>query len=241
MFSSTSAKSFYFFFLFTLVFSACGGQQNSENAADANQSPFIAQEAASAVPFASREPENYQAEIIVTVSASEEKIERKTFVARDGANRLTRFAVGEASETARLETADGKIFLLRTAAKIYAEIDFGQTAPAADGEALQQFLTTEWLNAKTGATFENQGAENNLTKFLVRFDDSSASEVLIFYDAAARTIARQEFYARGGEQRALLYTVEMKNFQTPTDAALFELPKDFRKVSVKEFEQADWR
>jgi hypothetical protein len=240
MFSSNAVKSFFLFFVFTLVFSACGRPENSENAADANLPPFVAQEIPNAIPFASREPENYQAEIVVTISSGEEKSERKTFVARSGANRLTRFAVGEASETARLERADGKIFLLHAAAKIYAEINFGQNVSATDGETLEQFLTTEWLNQKTGVTFENQGAENNLTKFLVRFDDSSASEILIFYDAAARIVTRQEFYARSGDQRALLY-VEMKNFQTPTDAALFELPKDFRKVSVKEFEQAAWR
>lgn len=237
MFSSNPAKSFYLFFVFALLFSACGWRQKPAETSNTNSTAFGAQEIPGELPFQTAEPEIFQAEIVTTIFSGDEKTERRSFVARNGANRLAKFAVGERTETARLQTADGKTFLLGAAGKVYAEASAGQTLAAVESETLQDHLTSDWLNAKTNATFENLGAENGLTKFLVRLGGADANEILIFYDEAAKIVMKQEFYGGSGGERTIFYSVEMKNLRAETDANLFELPKDFRKVSLKEFEQ----
>lgn len=215
---------------------ACGywqsaGNQNA-NASIASQ----AEETKSAVPFSTKEPDVYQAEIVLTNYADGEKSERKIFMARrdgklrcDYENKISFFQMGE-----------NQIFLIHNGKKIYAEsqTNSGDANEAAD--TIKDFLTAEWLNEKRGATFEKLGAENGLTKYLVRLEDApnAESETLIFVDDNLKIPVRQEFYtATGGEQKVLAFSMELENLKLEADDKLFELPRDFRKVSMKEFQK----
>ena len=113
------------------------------------------------------------------------------------------------------------------------------TSVSADStETLQSFLTNEWLNQKTDAKFENLGDENGLTKYRATFE---ASETLIFVDENFKLPVRQEFYSVEGENRILMYSTAIQNLKLKADESFFEVPKDFRKVSLAEFEQASSR
>jgi hypothetical protein len=240
MFSSNPAKLFYLALCFSIGFSACGfWSRKAENSNAANPTPFTAQEIPSEIPFSNREPEVFQCEIIVSNFVNGEKSDRKTFVARSGTRRLTIFAAGEKAEVAFLQTNDAGAFSISREKKVFTESPINRASPASSGsENFNDFLTVAWLNARASAAFENLGAENGLSKFRVRLNDSDASEILIYVDENLKIPVKQEFYSRAGSEKTLLYTVELKNFQTQTDEKFFELPpKDFRKVSREEFDK----
>ncbi|HLM01818.1 MAG TPA: hypothetical protein VK400_12240 [Pyrinomonadaceae bacterium] len=246
MFSSNPAKLFHLVFCFSICFSAsCGfwsgaGNENS----NADRTPFNAQEIPSEIPFSTREPEVFQCEIIVSSFINGEKFERKTFVARSGGRRLLVFAAGEAGEVSLLRIDDARSFSISREKKIYTEsAAINRAAPAASGsgagENFDDFLIAARLGAKAPAAFERLGAENGLSKFLVRLNNSEASEILIYVDENFKIPVRQEFYSRAaGGEKTLLYAVELKNFQLQTDDKFFEPPsKDFRRVSGEEFDK----
>lgn len=191
--------------------------------------PFAAEELKSDVPFSTREPDDYQAEIVVSSSG----IEATTFIAKRGANRLTIFDYRKNSEFAVVKFGDGKTIFLNRARKIYAEDEATNESGA---ESPTDFLTADLLNQTRSAKFERLGAENNLMKYLVLLDDAANSEIVVAVDERIGLPVKQEFYAVAGERKNLTMTIELKNFSAPADAKLFEVPKDYRKVAAKEFQ-----
>lgn len=215
-----------FFLACVLCFSSCGWRAaKSEDAPAA--APFAAEELKSAVPFATKEPENFQAEFVIVANDSQNKI----FTARAGNRRRYDYDSGASNQLTVLQTGAGQNFLLLPRDKIYAENFTSQTSPAEKNP--QNFLTSELLNQKPDADFKRLGAENGLTKYAVRLNDSDAAETIIFVDEQIDLPVRQEFYTTKDGQRILTYTVEMRNFKSPADENLFEVPKDFRKVSIE--------
>ena len=238
MFSSTPAKLFYLVLFFSICFSACGFCGKRSENSNASPPPFTAREIPSVIPFSNKEPEVFQCEIVVSTFINDEKSERKTFIARNAARRLTIFAAGEKTEISLLQIGEGGAFSISQAKKIYTENAAGRASPVSSGEAFGDFLTVARLNSKASAAFESLGAENGLSKFLVRLNNSETSEILVFVDENLKIPVRQEFYSRAGDEKTLLYTVELKNFQLQVDDKLFEPPpKDFRKVSREEFDK----
>jgi hypothetical protein len=243
MFSSTPAKLFHLVLFFSICFSACGfWSRANENANVANPGTFTAQEIPSAIPFSTEEPEAFQCDVVISSFAGGERSERRTFTARSGGRRLAIFAAGEASEISLLQLDEARSFSIYQARKVYTETIFNRKTTAANNEAFGDFLTVAWLNAKASAAFESLGAENGLSRFSVRLNNSDASEIVIYVDENLKFPVKQEFYRRAGEQKTLLYTVELKNFQLQADEKLFEPPpKDFRKVSKEEFDKIIWQ
>ncbi len=214
------------FALALLLCSSCSVWQPSENN---NSIPHVIEEAETGIPFQNKEPETFQTEIVVTNFLNESE-EKRYFLARSGARRLTIFNRGETGESSVLQTADGKIFAIDKAKKVYTErqVPTGQT-----GGELIEFLTTEWLNKKTDAVFEKLGTENRLTKYRVRLVGSNSSEITIFVDENLNLPVKQEFYSISGENRILTFSVEMKNFLTSADENLFKLPQDYKRAENK--------
>ena len=220
--------------IFAVLFcQACGSQQNRANR-NAN-TPFAADELKTAIPFSSKEPDVYQAEIVLTNYAGGEKSEHKIFTARSGAKLRCDYE----NEISFLQLDENRRFSIHNRKKIYVEYQTNQQVSNETGETLKDFLTTEWLNEKRSATFENLGAENNLTKYRVKPEGtpSDASENLIYVDENLKIPVRQEFYTTNGEQKTLVFSMELRNFKPEADDKLFELPKDFRKVSADEFQK----
>jgi hypothetical protein len=214
-----------FFLAFTsLICASCGVWQSPENS---NSSVRLIENRENDVPFPNKEPETFQAEIIVKNFAEGSAQEKRYFLARSGARRLTVFNRGEKNETSVLQTAEGKTFFINNEKKTFRENEI-QTGRA--GGELLEFLTTEWLNQKTGAARENLGTENNLTKYRIVLDGAGASEILIFIDENLKLPVRQEFYSVSGERKTLTLSVEMKNFLPSADENLFKLPQDYKRL-----------
>jgi len=175
------------------------------------------------IPFPTKEPEIFQAEIIVSAYLGEAGTERRYFLARNGERSLITFDFGGATARSKLRTADGRVFILDHDRKISAEIPAGNTAPEENAE-LKDFLTTRWLNEKSPAVFKSLGTENKLAKYLVKPDDTEKSEILIYVDEKIKLPVRQEFYTLSGDRKILTSSVEIKNFKPSAEDKLFEVP-----------------
>jgi outer membrane lipoprotein-sorting protein len=227
MFSSNLTKFFASFALIFSLFSGCRFWQKTSDANSSQQAPEVSGDLKSAIPFSTKEPEQFQAEIVVTANETE----RKTFVARNGANRRYDFNAGAKNQVTNLQT--DKNYLISPERKIYAETIAAQNVSADDWE---NFLTTEWLNENHEVSFEKLETVDNLTKYRVRLGaGAAASEMMILVDEQIGLPVKQEFYAVSGEQKILTYAVELKNLKLKTDDNLFAVPTDFRRVSAEEF------
>jgi hypothetical protein len=195
---------------------------------DSQPTPFVAEELKSEIPFSTKEPEIFQVEIVTAANETEKRI----FMARNGARRRFDYNFDEKDQVAFLQT--DKNYLIFPRQKIYAENAARDSMPA---ESWTDFLTSARLNAKTGVRFFSEGKENNLAKYRVTFGDAenAASESLVFVDETVNLPVRQEFYSTDGERKTLTMTIELKNLKLEAEASLFEIPRDFRKVSLEEF------
>jgi hypothetical protein len=220
-------------FLLALVsLTLCFGCRFWQDAENTNTSPAGGSftEDKSDLPFSTREPEVYQAEIVVTAAG----VERATFTARSGAKRRYEYNFGE--KTAAVWLKSDKSYLLLPDKKIYAEqgtAEGGNAPPA-----LEEQLTTEWLNIKPGAKFASLGTENKQKKYSAKLNESDASEIVLFVDETTGLPIKQEYYSVSGEQRELMYSVELRNLKLEAADELFTVPKDFKKVTPEELSKA---
>ena len=224
--SSNSAKVLLVFLCTLMLFPACRLWQKAESE---TPSPFVAEELKTDVPFSTTEPENFQAEFVVTVNAQEDKI----LLARAGSRQFLTYNLGKNNQFSIMRTADGKNLQVVTGKKIYVENP--GNSPGQPGDNPFDFLTAEWLSQKTAAKFERLGAENGLTKYRAVLGETGKSEVEIWVDEKIGLPVKQEFYSLGGDGKTLNLTFEMKNFTSQVNENLFEIPKDFRKVTIEEF------
>ena len=209
--------------------SSCGFWQTAENT---NSKPVsISEETKTGIPFESKEPDAFQTEIVVTNFLNGEKTEKIYFLARSGNKALTVFDRGGKTENSVLKI-DGKTIFIKNSDKTFFENQTVSNRFSAPDEMLE-FLTTEWLSRKTGASFEKLETENNLTNYKVKLDDSAASEIILTFDETLKIPVRQDFYSVSGEEKTLTMTVELKNFQTSADEKLFVLPQDYKKAETK--------
>jgi hypothetical protein len=216
---------------------ACSLWQSSESRnANAFSAPFASQELKSKVPFSSKEPDVYQTEIVLTNYSGGEKFERRSFTAR----RDEKIRSDYENKLSFLQRNENEKFLIHHGKKIYVDSQTNSGAANETGDQIKDFLTTEWLNEKRDTAFENLGAENGLTKYRARLEDATNinSEILIFLDENLKIPVKQEFYTVNGEQKTLVFSMELQNLKLETDDKLFELPKDYRKVLSSEFQKA---
>ena len=229
MISFNFIKYFGVFAFVLVISSACRFWQKAGGETPA-PTPFTAEELISEIPFSTKEPEVFQLEIVITANGSENKI----FAARAGANRRFDYDAGGKNQVSKMRS--DKNYLLIQDKKLYTE-----EAPEgfSGAESWTDFLTTEWLSAKTDAKFFKLGAENNLVKYRVVFGEAenARSESLIFVDENVNLPVRQEFYSIQGEQKTLTMTVELKNLKLEAAAELFAVPADYRRVSFEEFQK----
>ena len=232
MFSSNRIK---IFLVFAVLFCQSCRFWQGKTDATAHPATFVAEDVKSAIPFSNKEPDAFQAEIILTIEGSEEK----TFIAKSGANRLFIFDFQTDSETSVLHLGANQSFIIAPRRKIYAENQ--RENFEIKSRTLDESLVAEWLNQKKDATFERLGAENNLTKYRVNLDESKNSEIIIYVDEKIGLPVRQEFYNVSGEQRNLTAAMELRNFSLQPDAKNFEVPTDYRKLTAKEFREMQRR
>jgi hypothetical protein len=126
MLSFRFSKNFAFLALIVLAFfSACRYGQNN-NAETNAPKPTEIEELKSEIPFSTKEPENFQAEIVVSTGGTE----RKTFVARSGANRRYDFNADAKAQVSTVAT--DRNYLILPDKKIYAENSGLENATSAE-------------------------------------------------------------------------------------------------------------
>lgn len=182
--------------------------------------PFTPEEIKSDIPFSTKEPQIFQAEIVITANGAE----NKKFIARSGNNRRFDYNFSAKNQVSTIQT--DKIYTILADKKIYTETILSENFPA------QNDFSSEWLNAKTDAEFTKIGTENNLTQYRVGFANS---EIIVFIDEALSFPVRQEFYSIENGQKTPTMTIELRNFKAEASSDLFAVPKDFKKVSAEEF------
>ncbi len=221
MFLSNPAKSPLACILLLFFTAGCGFLQTNEN----KPLPLVP-ETKSRFPFATKEPENFQCEIVVTTG----EVTRRTMLARKGELRRVDFDPGEKNHRAVLQNE--KEYMIAFEQKIYAE-NVVKTGPiTADAQFSE--LTSELLNRGEHAEFEEIEREQSVVKYKVSFAGGETNEIIIYFDETIGIIVKQEFFAVDRTEKTLQYSVEIVNFRTDVDKGLFAIPSGFRKVALSE-------
>ena len=218
MFLSNPVKFFLSGGLFLFSFTGCGWWRSADNGGTAE-----VVETRNQFPFPSREPDIFQAEVIVSTGG----IERKTFVAQNGQRRRVDYDVD--GPRPRTILYGGGNFIVAHHEKIYAEMPRGGRAQAEDSPMARL------ANSRIYTTIAALGEEEGLARFVAKMDERASSEVLIFVDQALGMPVRQEFYSIEDGNRTLTYSVEFRNIKLEAEDALFEVPKNFRSVPYADF------
>ena len=215
---------------------SCRSQSNLTGNENATADTVVS----STPPFQTKEPDRYRAIRNVTVvAANGQTVTTKNLIARDGELRRAESQV--ASKTiAYLETSEGK-FVLLPDEKIYAEITLDTSLPTnQDPDALER-SPEGLLHADTGTTtYQKLGKEaigqRGTDKYRVVVNAPSAasvsvSETLIWIDEALKMPIKSETKSADGT-RVLM---ELSDISIKVDNVLFQIPKDYRKVTFIEF------
>lgn len=205
------------------LFKGCGSDPANEN-----KSAEPIAEPASTLPFATKEPAEYQAMFVMRSGG----VEMLTFVARNGANRRTDHRVGDEGQMNVIES--DKAYRILPGKRVYTEHEFTSGLPPDRPFA---GFTDQLLNVRLGASFEETGTESGLTVFRVKFADSPGSESLIYVSTEFGMPIKQEFYSVSGEQRTLMSVVELRDLITSVDDSIFRVPDEFKRVTAAEFEK----
>ena len=184
------------------------------------------------IPFSTKEPEIFQAEIVINSFLNGAKSEQRYFIARRDGNSLQTFYKGSENERSILRTAENKVFLINHQAKTYRELSANKLVAFSDDKLIKS-LTSKWLNEKTSARFEKLETEKELTKYRVKLEDSTNTEVFIYVDEKIKLPVKQEFFSIRENKKTLTYQLEIKNFKPEAGEEMFELPKNFEELKIK--------
>ncbi|MEO8573410.1 MAG: hypothetical protein ABI481_05530 [Pyrinomonadaceae bacterium] len=197
----------------SIVFAGCSLWRGNDNSGIT-----FASQPKSEFPFVAREPEVFQAELVVR---SGEK-ERRIFIARSGEKRRIDYDVGS-DEQHSVIIAD-KEYLLFFKRRVFEEHLMSSNAAA-----LYEPLSAQMLSTRAYANFEEISRSGSVVQFRAHINESANSEAIIFFDEAIGLPVKQEFYSIEGEQRKLQYSVALEGFRTEADLELFTVPKNFRR------------
>ncbi len=205
---------------FSLFFSGCSWWREAEDPVAATPTP------ANEFPFTTREPEVFQAGIVVRVGDKE----RRLFVARSGNKRRIDYDIGTDDHRAVLVTdSEYLLYFLR---RVFVENP--RVDPSASGAAGGEPTMSHLLHARDYSEFEEIGRDGSVVQFRARINESNASEALIFFDESVGLPVRQEFYSVDGEKKSLQYSFELQDFRREAEAGLFEIPPNFRRESARQ-------
>lgn len=179
----------------------------------------------SRIPFTAREPDIFQAEIVVTANDSV----RVTRIARSGAKRRVETDAGLPSRLVFVST-DKQVIFLPEAGRC-AELPAGSAFADVDAEG---FLTTRWLSERADARFEKLEPRDGFGVYRVRFGDEGVSEATLTVDETRGLVMKQEFVSvvEGTPQTTM--TVEVRDFKPTAEEELFSVPPDCRKTEAAE-------
>lgn len=241
-----------FFLLLTLPLfvasckrSGVGGEANANQGA-ANQS-VAANETSTTPPFSTKEPDRYQATMVITGSlggasgtpGASGLTNREIAVARDGQNRRVDTEPSPGMKVSFLQTAAGS-YILMPEQKVYAEFNMGGSNSS---QATPDFSPDKLLNqVPGGARYEKLGAEQingrATTKYRVTLSthnndaQDQTAESLIWIDDALGMPVKSETSISGNTGSK--YSMEVRDIKEQVDPSLFQLPTDYKKVDYRD-------
>lgn len=217
---------------------------------DANANPAGAgQEARTTPPFSTKEPERYQWTRVITGivgadkgAAAEPAVSQSVFMARDGDRRREDYELLQGVKLTVLRLPEGS-YTLYPEKKMYAELGGSQSGAAQT--VPPDFSADKMVNAsRTAARYEKLGTEELMGRVTAKYRVTSqgaqqgeAIETIIWVDESLGMPIRSESTTRSETAGESKYTVEYRDIKLETDASLFALPKDYRKVSQEEIQR----
>ncbi|HJU53594.1 MAG TPA: hypothetical protein VJ715_03445 [Pyrinomonadaceae bacterium] len=228
--------------LLTLALAAASCKR-SEVSGDTNQNSATAPPASGAAssvpPFATKEPERYQATRVVTSSGDASGRESRTLIARDGDRRREDYDAGAGERVAYLQLPEGSYALL-PAKKLYAELktETGGDRSAHAARVPPDFSPEKLLNeARPETLYERLGEENLNGRATVKYrvtvrsqkNGPVASESLVWVDETLGMPVKTETTSAGSK-----VTMELRDIKETIDAGLLEVPADYKRVAPAE-------
>jgi len=221
------------------------GNQNGS----ATNSNSATEETLTTPPFATREPERYQALRVIESSTNGNGgaagvLNSQTFIARDGDRRREDYETVAGAKVSLLQLPNGTYVLLPDK-KLYAELK-----PEASGLTDKQaanvpsdFSPERLLNeARPAAHYEKLGTEDvngrAAVKYRVTLKEGTGTakevttECLVWVDEGLGMPIKSEMTATGGGVGGAHVTMELRDIKETVDDSLFQLPTDYRKVEA---------
>jgi hypothetical protein len=231
------------------------GTESNANAGAANGNSTAASDNTSKTPpFSTKEPERYQATMVVTGSLGGDSpaipgvsnlLSREMQIARDGDRRRVDYELIPGARMSDLQTPAGHFMLLHSK-KLYAEVKPGAAGDltAAARNLPSDFSPEKLINeTNPGANYEKLGPEvlngRNTTKYRVTTTGKGegrglTTETLVWIDESLGMPVKSETVSTGEQSRGSKVTMELRDIKQEVDQSLFELPKDYKKVSSEE-------
>lgn len=247
-------KTLVHVFLLTLLLanasckkSEVAGNQN----ADGDNASAAAGETSSTPPFATKEPERYQATRFITSSEGGEttmdgSAGNRTMIARDGDRRREDYESSGGEKISYLQLPEG-VYVLLPAKKLYAKVN--PLTGGAEGEPAMSippdFSPDKLLNeTRPESRYEKLEAETLngrvTTKYrvIVRGKTGGAKEIttesMVWVDENLGMPVKTETTSTDRAGSWAKVTMELRDIKETVDAGLFELPTDYRKVEAGE-------
>jgi hypothetical protein len=225
------------FSLLTLALAAasCKRSDVSVNQNSSSAPGAAAGKPSSVPPFATKEPERYQA-TRVTSGGDGAGASSEVFIARDGERRREEYRES-AGARVYVEGPEGR-YLLLPAKKLYAEVHAGTGGRGGGAEVPPDFSPEKLLNESRPQTFYERLGEENVNgrqtvkyRATVRNTETGPTliESLIWVDERLGMPVKSETNASGAH-----VTMELRDLKETIDAGLFEIPADYKRVTLEE-------
>jgi hypothetical protein len=239
-------------FLLTLLLTTASCKKSdvvgNQNAANVNAAGAI-EGTSSTPPFATKEPERYQAMRVIESSGGAEATAQpgsRTLIARDGERRREDYESSTGEKISYLQLP-GATYVLLPAKKLYAELK-----PETEGKAIRQtesvppdFSPDRLLNeTRPESLYEKLGAEDLNGRATVKYRVTVRGQVgagrevktesLVWVDESLGMPVKTETTSTGGSASGARVTMELRDIKETVDAGVFDVPEGYRKVEARE-------
>lgn len=222
MFLSNPRKYFLLIGFCALIFQGCGSSQTSTN-----KEVVFTNEAKSKFPFSTKEPETFQADLVMTSGKDEDH----WFVARKADK--WRYDILRGGERWISQLRSDKLYYIDHPKKVFWEMP-GSSNPGGDPGYFSE-LTRNFFRGEEHREFDEIGRENGQIKYKVRDTDQSAGEIFIYIDAASGIMVKQEFTGKKSENGAeppVSFVYEVRNLKMDVDDGVFDIPQGYKKTET---------
>ncbi len=209
---SNLPRPFLLIVAFTLVMQACWWSQTNEN-----KEVSLTGESTSEFPFSVKEPDAYQADVVVTAGGTE----TRWSIARNGEK--WRYDIYAGSMLTVSQIRSDKLYYIDHRKKTFWEMS-EKPGSGEMGEIVRSFFRGYEHN-----DFDETGREGNIIKYKVRPIDKRPGSILISIDTASGMMVRQEFLAADGSAE---YVYELRNVKLSVDDSTFAIPSGYQKTAA---------